>query len=126
MSSSDAKNEAIALRIEGLVADGDLDAAGELVSDLHASDLADLMEQMDEAGQIALLSSLPVEVASEALAEMEDGEERGDLLAALENPASDDAYDGWLMTTRPTSWVNSIHPSRKGSSTPFRTRQRTS
>lgn len=69
MSNSHAENEAIALRIEGLVADGDLDAAGELVSDLHPSDLADLVEKMDEAGQVALLSSLPVEVASEALAE---------------------------------------------------------
>ncbi len=102
MSSSHAEYEAIALRIEGLVADGDLDAAGELVRDLHASDLADLVEQMDEAGQIALLSSLPVEVASEALAEMEEGEERGDLLAALtpqkgaeliEELADDDAAD---------------------------------
>lgn len=102
MSNSHAENEAIALRIEGLVADGDLDAAGELVSDLHPSDLADLVEKMDEAGQVALLSSLPVEVASEALAEMEEGEERGDLLAALtpqrgaeliEELADDDAAD---------------------------------
>lgn len=102
MSNSHAENEAIALRIEGLVADGDLDAAGELVSDLHPSDLADLVEKMDAAGQVALLSSLPVEVASEALAEMEEGEERGDLLAALtpqrgaeliEELADDDAAD---------------------------------
>ena len=102
MSSSQAENEAIAVRIEGLVADGDLAAVGELVADLHPSDLADLVEKLDEAGQIAILSALPVPVASEALSEMEEGEDRGDLLAALtpqrgaeliEDLADDDAAD---------------------------------
>jgi magnesium transporter len=89
-------------RIQALVADGDVGAAGELVVDLHPSDLADVVEDLEESDQIALLSSLPPQLASEALAEMEEGEDRGDLLAALapekgaeliEELADDDAAD---------------------------------
>jgi len=83
MSQSHDETEAVGARIEALVAAGDLAAAGALVADLHASDLADVVELLDEAGQVALLSALPAEVASDALAEMEEGEDRGDLLAAL-------------------------------------------
>jgi magnesium transporter len=83
MSTSHDESEVVEARIEALVADGDLAAAGALIADLHASDLADVVEGLDESQQVALLSALPAEVASEALAEMEEGEERGDLLAAL-------------------------------------------
>jgi magnesium transporter len=55
----------------------------EHAAELHPSDLADLVESLDEAQQIELLSALPTELASDTLAEMEEGEERGDLLAAL-------------------------------------------
>ena len=96
------ENEAVRARIEALVAGGDVQAAGDLVLDLHPSDLADLVERLDEPDQVALLSALPVQIASEALAEMEEGEDRGDLLAALapergaeliEELADDDAAD---------------------------------
>jgi magnesium transporter len=96
------ENEAVRARIEALVADGDIEAAGELVLGLHPSDLADVVERLGELDQVALLSALPVEIASEALAEMEEGEDRGDLLAALapergaeliEELADDDAVD---------------------------------
>jgi magnesium transporter len=83
MSKSLDETEAVGARIAALVAAGDLVAAGALVADLHASDLADVVELLDEAGQVAILSALPAEVASDALAEMEEGEDRGDLLAAL-------------------------------------------
>lgn len=53
--------------------------------DLHPSDVADLLESLDGAeARLALVRALPPEVASEALAEMEEGEDRGDLLAALD------------------------------------------
>ena len=71
-------------RIEALVREGALDEASALVAELHASDLADIVEQLEEADQVRLLSSLPVELASETLAEMEEGEDRAHLLAALE------------------------------------------
>ena len=103
MSSSPAEaSQELPARIEALVAERALAEASALVAELHASDLADLLERLDEGSQIALLSTLPVELASEALAEMEEGEERGHLLAALEPKksaelieelADDDAVD---------------------------------
>jgi len=89
-------------RFEALVAGGDLEALGRAVADLHPSDLADLLEELGEEDQVQVLSALPAELASESLAEMEEGEDRGDLLAALEPAkgaelihelADDDAVD---------------------------------
>ncbi len=102
MSAVNDETEAVRARIEALLARGDLDEAEKLVAELHASDLADVVEELDEVDQVALLSALPAEVASEALAEMDEGEDRGDLLAALppekgaeliEELADDDAAD---------------------------------
>jgi magnesium transporter len=102
MSSTAPEKREIQDRIAARVSAGDLSRAGELGAELHASDLADVVEELDEQGQISLLSSLPVELASEALAEMDQGEERGHLLAALEPEkgaelieelAADDAAD---------------------------------
>ena len=67
------ENEAVRDRIEALIVSGDLSAACALVEDLHASDLADVIEGLDEEAQVTLLSSLPAELASDALAEMEEG-----------------------------------------------------
>jgi len=50
---------------------------------MHASDLADLLESLDEELRIPFLTALPVELASGALAEMEEGEDRGELLSSL-------------------------------------------
>jgi len=71
-------------QFEALLAAGDLAGLSQAVAGLHASDLADLVEDLAEADQVLVLSALPVEQASESLAEMEEGEDRGDLLAALE------------------------------------------
>jgi magnesium transporter len=72
-------------RIQELLEGGDAQAAGSLAVelDLHASDLADLFEHLSEEQGVQLISALPSELASEALAEMEQGEDRGDLFAAL-------------------------------------------
>ena len=75
--------EQTGVSIDHLVAGGDFEAVADLVADLHPSDVADLVEGLDEEARIGVLSALPAEVASETLAEMEGGEERGDLLAAL-------------------------------------------
>ena len=83
MSPSREENATVRVRIEALLASGDLGAVGELVAGLHPSDLADLVESLDDARQVALLSALPADLASETLAEMVEGEDRGDLLAAL-------------------------------------------
>ncbi len=53
--------------------------------DLHPSDVADLIEALDDQEQrVALLRALPAEIASETLAEMEDIEARAELFGALE------------------------------------------
>ena len=76
-------NEAVRGRIEALLAESDLAAASLLVGNLHPSDLADIVERLEYRYRVPFLSALPTEVAGETLAEMEHGEDRGDLLAAL-------------------------------------------
>jgi magnesium transporter len=85
MSTPDDRFEGARERIQRLLEGGDARAAGALAVELelHASDLADLFEHLPEGLVIQLVSALPSELASEALAEMEEGEDRGDLLAAL-------------------------------------------
>lgn len=83
MTSVPESLEHVRERIHDLLVAGDARGAGALANELHPSDLADLVEQLPEAMGVQLLSALPAAVASEALAEMEEGEERGDLLAAL-------------------------------------------
>ena len=70
--------------------------------DLHPSDLADLIEGMEPGEQVSVIRALPAEMASDALAEMEEGEERDDLLNSLDvrktaqllrEMADDDAAD---------------------------------
>jgi magnesium transporter len=83
MTSIPENLEQVRERIQGLLVAGDVRAAAVLADELHPSDLADLVELLPEELGVQLLSALPADVASEALAEMEEGEERADLLAAL-------------------------------------------
>lgn len=89
-------------RLAALVAGGDPEALLEALEELHPSDIADLVESLEDDHQVHVLSVLPPDVASETLAEMEEGEDRGDLLAALhpaksaeliQEMADDDAAD---------------------------------
>jgi magnesium transporter len=77
------ERDALLERLAALVAAGDAQAILEALEDVHPSDIADLVESLEDDHQIHLLSVLPLDVASETLAEMEEGEERGDLLASL-------------------------------------------
>lgn len=71
-------------RVEELLESGDHIALAGFVAELHPSDIADLIEELDEAHRIALLRLLPTELASEALAEMESEEHPEEILASLE------------------------------------------
>ena len=102
MTTPPDPKENIQERIEALVEGGDFAQAGALVEDLHPSDVADIIESLGEEGRVSLVSILPPELASETLAEMEQGENRSVLLAALtpekgaeliEELADDDAAD---------------------------------
>ena len=70
--------------------------------EVHASDLSDALAALDEPVRLKLVQRLPPEIASAAIAEMDDEEHPEDLLAALpsdqaahivEELADDDAVD---------------------------------
>ena len=63
---------------------GDRDELIAFVAPLHPSDVADVVEHLDEDERIALLQVIPAPLASDALAEMEEEERPGELLASME------------------------------------------
>jgi len=56
----------------------------EYCSGMHASDLADLLEHLDDDQRLRLLELLPAPMASDALVEMEEEEHPEDLLVRME------------------------------------------
>lgn len=87
MSNGTSDMQSVQERVQPLLDGGHMAELAALLTelDLHPSDVADLLEGLDDTDrQVALLRALPAELASEALAEMEDGEDRADLLGALE------------------------------------------
>lgn len=83
---SNAPEQTVQEQLDRLVEAGDLAALAEacVSLDLHPSDVADLLEQLGEEGRLALVRGLPRELASQALSEMEEGDEAAGLLAALD------------------------------------------
>ncbi len=87
MSNGTSASEQIHDRIRALSEAGQMPDLVQAITefDLHATDVADILEGMEDVGrQAELLRALPAELASEALSEMEDGEDRGELLGALD------------------------------------------
>lgn len=79
------KIEGVRVKLEALVGSGDMEAVRALLKELHASDVADLVETLDsDEERVALMRVLPKELASETLAEMDEGEDAGDILAAMD------------------------------------------
>ena len=66
-----------------LAEDGDVTRFLARARNLHPSDLSDIMASLDEEVQLRLVKSLPPDVVSDALAEMEEEEHPEELLAAL-------------------------------------------
>lgn len=94
------------LRIQALkdlvTAGGDEEFLDDQLKDLHASDIADLIEHLEADQRLLLMRRLPPDVAADALAEMEEVERPADLLLQLElrrigeivgEMADDDAAD---------------------------------
>jgi magnesium transporter len=64
---------------------GDLGSASSLLAELHPSDVADLVESLEsDEERVALMQVLPIELASETLAEMDEEEDPEDILAAMD------------------------------------------
>ena len=80
---SDLERRELHERVQRLVAIEDLASLQALLPRLHPSDVGDVLASLDEEKRVALIKALPVDLASEALAEMDEDEERGDILAAL-------------------------------------------
>lgn len=77
--------ETVRLRLRELVHDESPEKIRDLLGELHPSDVADLVESLEsEEERVALLRALPKELASETLAEMDEEEDPGDILAALD------------------------------------------
>jgi magnesium transporter len=77
--------EGVRQRLQELVESGDMAVVGDLLKELHPSDVADLVESLDsDEERVALLQVLPTELASETLAEMDEEEDPGEILAALD------------------------------------------
>lgn len=70
-------------RVAALVDQSDVAALEAFLKELHPSDIADVVESLDSASRLALIRALPTELASEALAEMDEGEAPAELLASL-------------------------------------------
>ncbi len=72
-------------RLEALLAGGDPAALQAFLSELHPSDIADLVEYFDEEeDRVRILDTLSAELASETLSEMEAHQHPEEILAALE------------------------------------------
>jgi magnesium transporter len=88
--------------VEDLLEQADEKALRPYLDSLHPSDLADLIEHLDEEQRVRLVSHLPSDVAADAMAEMEETEHPGEILLQLEpermaeiveEMADDDAAD---------------------------------
>ena len=70
-------------RIAALIGKGDISGLEAMLEGLHPSDIADVVESLGDDLRLALVRALPTDLASETLAEMEEGEVRAELLTAL-------------------------------------------
>jgi magnesium transporter len=105
MSNGSSDMLSIQERVRPLLEAGRLEELAAVLTEVevHPSDVADLLEALDDTeAQVRLVRALPTELASESLAEMEDGDDRADLLGSLEpskgaelvhEMADDDAAD---------------------------------
>ena len=73
-----------AARLRELLKRGDSDELRRLLGDAHASDLADVLEELADDLRLRVISLLPPTTAGEILAEMEEVEHPEELLAQLE------------------------------------------
>jgi magnesium transporter len=102
MSDKAERLEHTLSQVVELLAREDGTALTGLLHTLHPSDLADLVEHLDESQRLNLIAYLPSDLVADTLAEMEDVERPGELLlllapsraaAIVQEMADDDAAD---------------------------------
>lgn len=102
MSDKTAQMEQVLEQVLGLLEARDYEGLRDALQGVHASDLADLVEHLEDEERLSLLHHLPSDLAADALAEMEEVERPGELLLQLEperaaeivhEMADDDAAD---------------------------------
>jgi magnesium transporter len=77
------EQEVVIEELRQLAESGDVARLTARARELHPSDLSDILAALDEDTRLRLVQTLPPEVVSEALAEMEEEEHPEELLAAL-------------------------------------------
>ena len=102
MSDKTDQMEQVLEQVLGLLEAREYEVLRETLQGVHASDLADLVEHLEDEERLALFQHLPSDLAADALAEMEEVERPGELLLQLEpertaeivhEMADDDAAD---------------------------------
>lgn len=84
-SRAQIESEARAEAIHRLLERDDDAAVGALLEDLHPSDIADLVEQLDDVDeQVRVLELLPIDVSADTLAEIESHEHPEAILSSLD------------------------------------------
>ena len=84
-SRAQIESAARAEAIHRLLEKDDAAGVGALLEDLHPSDIADLVEQLDDVDeQVRVLELLPADVSAEALAEIESHEHPEEILSSLD------------------------------------------
>ncbi|RMH15018.1 MAG: magnesium transporter [Gemmatimonadetes bacterium] len=82
-TSPEHETEPLRERIARLVSEGAYGELEALLESLHASDVADVVESLDDETRLTVVRMLPAELAADALVEMEEGEEGHEVLAQL-------------------------------------------
>jgi magnesium transporter len=84
VSGTGSPEESLLAELGQLAESGDSDKLQEILAGMHPSDVADLVESIEDSDtRVAFIRALPSELASETLTEMEEGEQPAELLAAL-------------------------------------------
>ena len=102
MKKSAHHTEKLRKQIDELAASGKLRSISDQAVELHPSDLADLIESLDEKYRVEILCTLPTTLASETLAEMDEGEGRAELLVALPAEKVPELIKDCLLYTSPS------------------------
>ena len=75
--------ERVQTELQQLLEKNDMGAIREYAAELHPSDIADLLEHLDDEQREGLLNELPTELAARTLAEMEEVGRPAELLARV-------------------------------------------